>query len=189
MGDGSDGIIARKYMNMEDAKTYGADFNLSYKLTSELILGGNYSYLDTKAHVYNSEYETLDEVTIDGMAHHKWNASMTWNHRFTPTYRIGVNFSTRGSSKRFYQNNGNGKAFQIWRLNTTHDFGRAEKSISYRVELGIDNIFNYVDRTMHPYHLGTTSAGTTLYASFSIKFRQGKKINTLTKKQNNYDEE
>ena len=189
MGDGSDEVIARKYMNMEDAKTYGADFNVSYKLTSELILGGNYSYLDTKAHVYNSEYGTLDEVTIDGMAHHKWNASMTWNHRFTPTYRIGVNFSTRGSSKRFYQNNGNGKAFQIWRLNTTHDFGRAEKSMSYRVELGIDNIFNYVDRTMHPYHLGTTSAGTTLYASFSIKFRQGKKINIFTKKQNNYDEE
>ena len=99
--------------------------------------------------------------------------------------------STRGSSERFYQNNGNGKPFQIWRFNTTHDFGREEKNTSYRVEMGMDNILGYVDRTIHPYHLGTTNAGRTVYATFSIKFRQGKRFINLisTKKQTDYDED
>ena len=49
--------------------------------------------------------------------------------------------------------------------------------MKYRVEAGIDNIFNYVDRTYHGLHLGTTTPGTTVYASFSIRFNQGKKVN------------
>lgn len=191
LGDGSGEVIARQYKNMEDAKTYGVDINLSYKISEEISLGGNYSYLDTEAHEYNTDKHRLEKVTIDGMAHHKWNAFVTWNHRFLPAYKLGVNLSTRGSSKRYYQNNGNGKPFQIWRLNTTHDFGRAEKKMSYRLEVGVDNIFNYIDRTMHPYHLGTTNAGTTVFATFSIKFRQGKKLNNnlLTKKRSNYEED
>lgn len=176
LGDGSGDVVARMYKNMEDAKTYGVDFNFNLNINANWTVGGNYSYLDTKAHLYNSSKNRLDEVKIDGMAHHKWNAFVTWNQRFCPTYKLGVNFSTRGSSKRFYQNNGDGKPFLLWRINTTHDFGRTERPLSYRVEFGVDNIFNYRDTTMHPYHLGTTNAGTTLFATFSIKFKQGKSI-------------
>jgi len=189
LGDGSGEVVARRYMNMEDAKTMGVDVNVNYKLTRELTLGGNYSYLDTRAHQYNADHHRLDKVTIDGMAHHKWNAFATWGHRFRPKYRLGVNLSTRGSSTRYYQNNGNGSPFQIWRINTTHDLGKSDKKLAYRLELGVDNILNYVDRTMHPYHLGTNNAGTTVFATFSIKFRQGNKINITPKKQNNYDED
>ncbi len=191
LGDGSGEVVARQYRNMEDAKTYGVDVNVGYKINREFSLGGNYNYLDTEAHVYNSDHNRLDKVTIDGMAHHKWNAYVVWSHRFVPVYKLGLNLSTRGSSERFYQNNGNGKPFQIWRFNTTHDFGREEKNTSYRVEMGMDNILGYVDRTIHPYHLGTTNAGRTVYATFSIKFRQGKRFINLisTKKQTDYDED
>lgn len=191
LGDGSGDVVARMYKNMEDAKTYGVDFNFNLNLNQNWTIGGNYSYLDTKAHLYNSSRNQLDEVKIDGMAHHKWNAFVTWNQRFCPAYKLGVNFSTRGSSKRFYQNNGDGKSFQLWRINTTHDFGRTERPLSYRVEFGVDNIFNYRDTTMHPYHLGTTNAGTTLFATFSIKFKQGKTIKTknITSKKSQENEE
>jgi len=191
LGDGSSNVQARMYKNMEDARTYGVDVNLSYKLLKELTLNAAYSYLDTKAHLYNESSGKMREVIIDGTAHHKWSASAVYGHTFSPLYRLGVNLSTRGSSKRYYENNGDGKAFQIWRLNTTHDLGKKDKALSYRVEAGIDNILNYVDRTMHPYHLGTTSAGRTYYASFSIRFNQGKRLktNTLNTKTKNNDEE
>ncbi len=186
LGDGSGEVIARKYMNMEDARTSGIDVNVSYNIIPALTVGGNYSYLDTRANEYNTTKERLVRVTIDGMAHHKWNAYATWSHRFHPIYKIGVNLSAHGSSRRFYQNNGNGKPFQIWRLNTTHEIGNPESSLTYKVELGMDNIFNYVDRTMHPYHLGTTNPGRTIYASFSIKFGKGRKnISTNYNKQIN----
>ncbi len=186
-GDGSGEIIPRMYKNAEDAKTYGVDVNASWKITKELTIGGNYSYLDTKATVYNSAKGHFQNAIIDGMAHNKWNGYANYGHRFSPCYNLGVNLSTRGSSKRYYENDGNGKAFQIWRLNTTHDLGKS-KTTSYRLEVGVDNIFNYRDTTLRPYHLGTTTAGTTVYASFTIKFNKGKKITTsktLSKQQNN----
>lgn len=177
LGDGSSKVTARMYKNMEDAKTYGMDVNLSYRIMKDLTLTGNYSYLDTKANHYDSGKDRIIAAVIDGMAYNKWNATMIYGHAFDKSYKLGASLSTRGSSNRFYENNGDGKAFQIWRINTTHDFGRAEKSLTYRVEVGIDNIFNYLDTTMHPYHLGTTSAGRTAFVSFAVKFKQGKKIN------------
>ena len=110
---------------------------------------------------------------------------------FSPIYKLGIHLTTRGSSTRFYQNNHDGKPFQIWRINTTHDFAGRDKMFSYKVELGVDNIFNYVDRTMHPYHLGNNTSGTTVYGSFAIKFNYGKRVKTniLSTKKNLNDEE
>ena len=63
----------------------------------------------------------MHTVIIDGMAHHRANAFATWNHDFK-TYRLGIGLYGRMSSKRYYQINGNGKGYQLWRLTTTHDF-------------------------------------------------------------------
>lgn len=160
----------RQYQNMEDAKTHGVDFTARYQ-TKHFTVGGSYSYLDTKAHQYDTEDEVMKEVTIDGMAHHKANWYATWNHDFTKCYHLGIGIYGRMSSKRYYQVDGDGKGYQIWRLSTTHQFGK-----NYRLEAGVDNIFNYVDKTPHGLHLGTTTPGTTVYASLTIRFNKGKKL-------------
>ncbi len=160
----------RQYQNMEDAKTYGVDFTARYQ-TKHFTIGGSYSYLDTQAHQYDTEDDVMKKVTIDGMAHHKANWYATWNHDFTKCYHLGIGIYGRMSSKRYYQVDGDGKGYQIWRLATTHQFGK-----NYRLEAGIDNIFNYVDKTPHGLHLGTTTPGTTVYASLTIRFNKGKKL-------------
>jgi len=191
LGDGSNKVQARMYKNMDDARTCGIDVTLSYKVMKDLSFSSAYSYLDTKAHLYDEHKNQMTNVVIDGMAHHKWSASAIYSHAFSTAYKLGISLSTRGSSKRYYQNNGDGKAFQIWRLNTTHDLGKAGRSLTYRVELGIDNIFNYVDRTMRPYHLGNNTSGTTVHATFSIKFNSGKSVkhNKLSTNSNFNNEE
>ena len=176
LGDGSTNVQARMYKNMDDARTCGLDFTLSYKVMKGLTLNAAYSYLDTKAHLYDEKTERMNTVVIDGTAHHKWNASAMYSHTFSPSYALGISLSTRGSSTRYYQNNGNGKAYQIWRINTTHDLGKQDKMLAYRLEAGVDNIFNFVDRTMRPYHLGNNTSGTTVYGTFSIKFNYGKRV-------------
>ena len=188
-GDGSADLVPRMYKNMEDARSCGVDMNLAYNVTSDLAVGGNVSYLDTEAHAYDDKSERLVRVTIDGMAHWRWNTYVTWRHRFGRSYRLGVGLYSKGSSMRYYQNDGNGKRYQVWKLNTSHEIGKQSASITYKVEAGVDNIFNHVDRTPRPYHLGTTTPPTMVYASFSIKFHQGRKINTNIKKQNNYEED
>ena len=191
LGDGSSNVQARMYKNMDDARTCGMDVTLSYTPIKNLTLTSAYSYLDTEANLYDANKDKMTTVVIDGTAYHKWSASVMYSHTFCPQYKLGVNLSARGSSKRFYQNNGNGKAFQLWRINTTHDFGKSGKMMAYRLEFGVDNIFNYVDRTMHPYHLGNNTSGTTVYGTFSIKFNYGKRVknNIVSPKQNNNNEE
>lgn len=160
----------RQYQNIEDAKTYGIDFTARYQ-TKHFTVGGSYSYLDTQANQYDSENDVIQRVTIDGMAHHKANWYATWNHDFSRFYHLGIGLYGRMSSKRYYQTDGDGDGYQIWRISTTHQFGK-----NYRLEAGIDNIFNYIDRTPHGLHLGTTTPGCTVYASLTIRFNQGKKL-------------
>ena len=152
LGDGSSNVQARMYKNMDDARTSGIDVTLSYKLMKELTLNAAYSYLDTEAHLYDEKKDQTNTVIIDGTAHHKWSASAMYSHTFTPCYKLGVSLSTRGSSKRYYENNGDGKAFQIWRINTSHDLGKAGRMLAYRVELGVDNIFVGNDGVWHLHH-------------------------------------
>lgn len=178
----------RQYKNLETAKTKGVDVSLRYA-HKEWTAGLGYSYLDTDANIYDSDHDKMKKVTIDGMAHHKGNAYVTWGHRFSDSYRLGAGIYGRMSSKRYYQSEGNGKGYQIWRISTNHDFGKS-KSTSYRLEAGVDNIFNYVDRTPHGLHLGTTTPGTTVYAQLTIRFSQGKKTNnTFNSNLSNSNEE
>ena len=172
----------RRYENMEDARTCGLDFSVRY-VRGEWTAGLGYSYLDTKAHVYDADHERLNRVVIDGMAYHKGNLFVTWDHRFCPSYQLGAGIYARMSSKRYYQVDGNGKGYQIWRLATTHTLGHSQKT-TYRVEAGVDNIFNYVDRTPHGLHLGTTTPGTTFYVGLTVRFQQGKNIRFKQNKSN-----
>ena len=71
------------------------------------------------------------------------------------------------------QINGNGKGYQIWRISSSHDWGTGKRT-TWRVDAGVDNIFNYVDRTPHGLHLGTTTPGTTVYASLTVRFNPGR---------------
>ncbi len=169
-----DPIKVRQYKNLENAKTYGADFNARYSFRN-FVFGAGYSYLDTDANIYDANHDRMKKVVIDGMAHHKANVFATWNHYFNDAYKLGIGVYGRMSSTRYYQINGNGKGFQIWRISTSHDLGRS-KSMAYRIEAGVDNIFNYCDKTPHGLHLGTMTPGTTIYAAFTIKFSQGKKV-------------
>jgi outer membrane receptor for ferrienterochelin and colicins len=179
-----DPIRVRQYQNMEDARTYGVDVTLRYQ-TKHFTCGGSYSYLDTEANQYDSENDVMQKVTIDGMAHHKANVYATWNHDISKRYQLGLGLYGRMSTKRYYQIDGNGKGYQLWRLSTSHQFGK-----HWRLEAGVDNILNYCDRTPHGLHLGTTTPGRTVYASLTVRLNQGKSLtnkykSNLNSQQNN----
>ncbi|MBQ7511627.1 MAG: TonB-dependent receptor [Prevotella sp.] len=181
-----------QYQNLEDAYTTGLDLNVKWNITDEVTAGGGYSLLSARGNVYDESQEGLTRrITIDGTARHKANVFATWNHRFHRNYRLGVGVYGRASSTRHYENYGDGKGYQLWRLSTTHDFGHS-RTMTCRAEAGVDNIFNYVDRTPHLRHLGTTTPGTTVYGSLIIRLNYGtkskynKRYSTL---KTNYNEE
>jgi outer membrane receptor for ferrienterochelin and colicins len=171
----------RQYQNIEDARTKGVDVTVRYQ-GRYMTAGGSYSYLDTRANQYDMEHEQMRRVTIDGMAHHKGNVFITWQHQQrragradAPTYGAGL--YGRFSTKRYYQVDGNGKGYQVWRLSGHYDFSpRPASPLHFKVEAGVDNLLNYCDRTPHGLHLGTTTPGRTVYVSLTVRLRNGKKV-------------
>ena len=178
-----DPVKTRQYQNLETAETKGVDVSIRYRINSEWMLGGSYSYLDTDAKQYDSTHDKLKDVIIDGTAHHKGSWFATWNHDVSKKYRLGVGLYGRMSSKRYYQIDGDGKGYQLWRIATSHEFPVSKKWL-FRVEAGVDNIFNYVDDTPHGLHLGTTNPGRTIYGTLTIRFSQGKKLRFTNNKSN-----
>ena len=178
-----DPVKTRQYQNLETAEIKGIDVSVRYRINSEWMLGGSYSYLDTDARQYDSSHDKLKDVVIDGTAHHKGSWFATWNHDVSKKYRLGAGLYGRMSSKRYYQIDGDGKGYQIWRVATNHEFPVSKKWL-FRLEAGIDNIFNYVDDTPHGLHLGTTTPGRTIYGTLTIRFSQGKKLRFTDNKSN-----
>ena len=194
----------RRYQNMEDARTLGVNVSLRYAYR-ELSAGVGYSYLDTDAHVYDTDHDRLVNVTIDGMAHHKGNMFVTWQHQVrgeklegrserTPS-TLGVGLYGRFSSKRYYQLDGDGRGYQIWRLTAHYSFDGKNLSsrhpsptphpspltsilshLSFSLEAGVDNLFDYCDRTPHGLHLGTTTPGRTAYATLTVRLSKGRQV-------------
>ena len=168
----------RQYQNMDDARTYGVDVNAKWTPVQSLTLTGGYSYLDTEANQYDEEDQEMKHVIIDGMAHHRATVSAIWTHAWRRSnYRLGIGVYGRIQSKRYYQDDGNGKAYNLWRLNTRHQF-KLGKRWNAEVNAGIDNIFNYYETTYHSLNYGTTTAGRTFYGSLMIQFGQKKTKNT-----------
>lgn len=168
----------RQYQNMDDARTYGVDVNAKWTPVQSLTLTGGYSYLDTEANQYDEEDQVMKHVIIDGMAHHRATVSAIWTHAWRRSnYRLGIGVYGRVQSKRYYQDDGNGKAYNLWRLNTRHQF-KLGKRWNAEVNAGIDNIFNYYETTYHSLNYGTTTAGRTFYGSLMIQFGQKKTKNT-----------
>ena len=168
----------RQYQNMDDARTYGVDVNAKWTPVQSLTLTGGYSYLDTEANQYDEEDQVMKHVIIDGMAHHRATVSAIWTHAWRRSnYRLGIGVYGRIQSKRYYQDDGNGKAYNLWRLNTRHQF-KLGKRWNAEVNAGIDNIFNYYETTYHSLNYGTTTAGRTFYGSLMIQFGQKKTNNT-----------
>ena len=168
----------RQYQNMDDARTYGVDVNAKWTPVQSLTLTGGYSYLDTEANQYDEEDQVMKHVIIDGMAHHRATVSAIWTHAWRRSnYRLGIGVYGRIQSKRYYQDDGNGNAYNLWRLNTRHQF-KLGKRWNAEVNAGIDNIFNYYETTYHSLNYGTTTAGRTFYGSLMIQFGQKKTKNT-----------
>ena len=168
----------RQYQNMDDARTYGVDVNAKWTPVQSLTLTGGYSYLDTEANQYDEEDQVMKHVIIDGMAHHRATVSAIWTHAWRRSnYRLGIGVYGRIQSKRYYQDDGNGKAYNLWRLNTRHQF-KLGKRWNAEVNAGIDNIFNYYETTYHSLNYGTTTAGRTFYGSLMIQFGQKKTKNS-----------
>lgn len=160
-----------KYVNLAKGRTYGVDITFDIDLPMSIKVGGGYSYLDAKAQRTDDEKADnyMQYVHINATSRHNAAVRASWTHAWQK-YTLGININGRYQSKRYYTSDGDAKGYQLWRLNTSHSLLN-KKNFKLDMNVGVDNIFNYVDRIPFGRNRGTTSPGRNFYSSISIKFQ------------------
>lgn len=164
-----------KYVNLAKGRTYGIDVTFEAVLPKNFKTGGSYSYLDAKGQRTDDEAADnyMKYIHINGTSRHNASVKLSWD-RTWKKYKTGINLTGRYQSKRYYSSDGNAKGYQLWRLNTAHSFLNTKKW-KLDMNVGIDNLFDYIDRTPFGHNRGTTSPGRTFYASVTLKFQNQNK--------------
>lgn len=160
-----------RYVNLAKGYTYGVDFGFDLTLPMNLKTGGSYSYLIAKGQRTDDEAadDYMKYIYINGTSRHNLSFRVSWNKGWE-NYKLGILLNGRYQSKRYYSSDGNAKGYQLWRLNTSHTFLN-KKKWKMEMQVGIDNLFNYVDKTPFGHNRGTTSPGRNVYASVILKFQ------------------
>ncbi|MCY1634543.1 TonB-dependent receptor [Marinifilum sp. D737] len=163
-GDADNGIKKRrKHYNVEESKSQGIDFLLNAKLGAGFTLGGGYSYVDAK-----------DETTrekLDGVAENYGNVRLAYD-RSWKNYSFNTTILGRIQDEKSYDNGeDNAKGYDLWKLTTNHKFLNLGSFI-LEAQLGVDNIFDYVDDSPYGSHYGTINPGRTFFAGIKINFAQ-----------------
>ncbi|MDQ2179260.1 TonB-dependent receptor [Marinifilum sp. D714] len=161
-GDADNGIKKRrKHYNVEESKSQGIDFLLNAKLGAGFTLGGGYSYVDAKD-------ETTGEK-LDGVAENYGNVRLAYD-RSWKNYSFNATILGRIQDEKSYDNGeDNAKGFDLWKLTTNHKFLNLGSFI-LEAQLGVDNIFDYVDNSPYGSHYGTINPGRTFFAGITINF-------------------
>lgn len=160
---------SKQYKNLTKARIYGMDFTFNYRPAKSLSLAGGYSYADPKAQYPNKGIDYMKYLPIDATSSHNANLNILWQHSWK-LYRLGIGIYGRYQSTRRYINDNNADGFQTWRINTAHSLLKM-KRWSLTMNAGVDNVFDYVDRTPFGRNRATSTPGRTFYVSALIKFK------------------
>ena len=126
------------YQNSDKGDVKGMQLNISANILPGLNISAYYVY--TYARYKSGEaWQTLERsirhaATIAVNYHHSWRQ-----------YALNVNLNGRLQSKTYYPDYEDAPGFGIWNLNTTHSL-HFLKGVLFKPSLGIDNIFDKVDR-------------------------------------------
>ena len=153
------------YQNSDKGDVKGVQLNVSANLFTGFNLSANYAYTYARTKS-DSEWTPLERsirhtATIAADYHHAWKR-----------YRLNVNLNGRLQSKTYYPGYEDAPGYGIWNLYTNHTFDVARWAL-IEPSIGIDNIFNRVDRRIdsatRKYAL--YSPGTMLVVGLKVKFK------------------
>ena len=153
------------YQNSDKGDVKGLQVNVSANIFPGFNLSANYAY--TYARTKSGDEWTPLERSIRNAATVAANYYHSWGN-----YGLNVNLNGRLQSKTYYPGDEDAPGFGIWNINTSHSF-TGLKHLLLEPSIGLDNIFNKVDRRIdssdRKYALFTP--GRMLVFGLKIKFK------------------
>lgn len=136
---------------------------MNAKLGAGFTLGGGYSYVDAR--------DLSNDERLDGVAQNYGNVRVNYEHAWK-SYRFNANVIGRIQDDKSYDNgDDNAKGYDLWKVTTNHRFSNLGAFV-LEAQLGIDNVFDYVDDSPYGSHYGTIHPGRTFFAGVTIHFAQ-----------------
>lgn len=126
------------YQNSDKGDVKGMQLNISANVFPGFNISANYVYTYAR-YMSGTEWRAL-ERSIKHAATIAVNYHYSWRQ-----YRLNVNLNGRLQSKTYYPDYEDAPGYGIWNLNTTHSFN-VKKWVLFKPNIGIDNIFDKVDR-------------------------------------------
>ena len=127
-----------RYKNSDKGDVKGVQAGVSANLFTGFNLSANYVY--TYARTCTGEQWTALERSIRHAATVAANYYHSWGN-----YGLNVNINGRVQSKTYYPDYEDAPGYGIWNINTRHSFDGL-KHLFLEPSIGVDNIFNKVDR-------------------------------------------
>ena len=127
-----------RYKNSDKGDVKGVQAGVSANLFTGFNLSANYVY--TYARTCTGEQWTALERSIRHAATIAANYYHSWGN-----YGLNVNINGRVQSKTYYPDYEDAPGYGIWNINTRHSFDGL-KHLFLEPSIGVDNIFNKVDR-------------------------------------------
>ncbi len=160
---------SKQYRNLTKARIYGADFTFTYRPLRSLNFSGGYSYADAKAQYSGKGKDYLKYLPMNATSRHNATLNASWQHSWQ-RYRLAVGCYGKYQSTRRYIEDNDADGFQTWRINTAHSWLK-RKHWTLTLNAGVENVFDYVDRTPFGRNRATSTPGRNFYASLLIKFK------------------
>jgi outer membrane receptor for ferrienterochelin and colicins len=152
--------MTRQHYNISEAQTQGIDFLFNVNIGWGVNLGGGYSYVDAQ--------NLTDDIPLERVAQNYGNVRAGYHHQWKG-YRFNASINGRFQDEKYFKDEPNAKAFNLWKLTTIHRFS-LDKPVDLAVTLGVDNIFDYVDDSPYGLNYGTLSPGRTFFLGINIEF-------------------
>ena len=130
------------YQNSDKGDVKGLQVNVSANIFPGFNLSANYAYTYARSQELKSQAPIWQP--LERSIRHAATIAANWHHTWG-RYGLNVNFNGRLQSKTYYPDYEDAPGYGIWNLNTTHRF-HASKWAFLEPSIGIDNIFNKVDR-------------------------------------------
>ena len=154
------------YQNSDKGDVKGMQLNVSANLFQGFNLSANYVYTYARSRQGAAAAWQPLERSIRHAATIAANYHYMWRH-----YGLNVNLNGRLQSKTYYPDYEDAPGYGVWNFNTTHSFD-VVKWAFVESTIGIDNIFNKVDRRIdsasRKYAL--YSPGRMLVVGLKVKF-------------------
>jgi outer membrane receptor for ferrienterochelin and colicins len=157
----SDYNTVYQYQNSSKARIKGVDVTINSYIGCGLSIGAGYSFVDS--------YDYDAALPLEKISKHTGNFNANWNKRWW-IVDSNICLTGRWQSRRYYKD-GDSPAYNQWDLSTKHRI-KNFKDFTIEPGIGIENIFDFVDRRPFGANYATISPGRTVFASLSIKFKK-----------------